>query len=76
MTQAYGHSHHFQFIALPLLHCSTNQTSPECCLEVTAQGGYRMCGCGGPGGEGGGILRQGMARPDATAVGHPDPEIG
>ena len=25
-----------------LLHCSANQISSECCLEVTAQDGYRM----------------------------------
>ena len=25
-----------------LLHCSANQISSECCLEVTAQDGYQM----------------------------------
>ena len=25
-----------------LLHCSTPQTRAECCLELTAVGGYRM----------------------------------
>ena len=32
-------------IVLPCCHCSANQTSAECCLEFTIQGGYRMAVC-------------------------------
>ena len=31
MTRAYGHTHDSQFIGFASLHCSTDQTSPECC---------------------------------------------
>ena len=48
LTSCHTHSVQGSQIVLPCCHCSTNQTSAECCLEFTSRGGYPMDCLGTP----------------------------